>query len=105
MAKVALPPAKREPGAPRAPRAIPPRVTLYKDGIAKLSSSAHALLNGSEHVGLLHDNRNPRIIYISATDGFKHRLSKHGSFSAAPLWRHAGQNTRPLHIPLTLDED
>lgn len=91
----------REITVPRKPRAsaAPPKLTLYKDGLAKLNASARAVLGGAA-VHLLHDPDQPTLVGIGTSGENPHKLSKTGTLSAVPLWRHAGRPTEAVHVPL-----
>jgi len=81
------------------------RLTLYKDGIAKLSRTAYVILGETDAVGLFHDTDDPNVIYVSVRGEHLHKVTTQGSFSAAPLHKHAGSPTQPMRIALTVDED
>ncbi len=104
MAKVALVRTRAENG-PRAPRNTPPRLTVYRDGLAKLTSSARGMLDNVETIHLLHDSENSNLLYISKDGGFPHKIGKQGTFSAASLHRHIGTPDHPVHVDLTQDAD
>lgn len=98
----------REHVAPRKPRitAQPPKLTLYKDGLAKLNASARAAIPHHGAVHLLHDPERPTLVGLAATGGENpHKLSKTGTLSAVPLWRHAGKPQAAVHVPLRVMGD
>jgi hypothetical protein len=88
--------------APREPKA--PKLTIYKEGIAKVTPSVLAHID-SETIHVLHNTDNPRLIAVSATGQFPHKLGKQGTFSAASLWRLAGKPVEPLHVVLEIDTE
>jgi hypothetical protein len=88
--------------APREPKA--PKLTIYKEGIAKVTPSVLAHID-SATIHILHNTDNPRLIAVSATGQFPHKLGKQGTFSAASLWRLAGKPVEPLHVVLEIDTE
>lgn len=104
MAKVALPKTRMETGE-RGERASDPQLTLYSDGLAKLTRAAHHALGDTEMVHVLHDSENKSVIYLSTSGGFEHKVGRQGTFSAASLHRHVGSPDRPMYIPLSVDAD
>lgn len=104
MAKVALQKTREVTGERKA-RDIAPRLTVYRDGLAKLTTSARVQLGNTESVHILHDSENSNVIYLSTSGGFPHKMGKQGTFSAASLWRHIGRPDHPVHIDLTADAD
>lgn len=98
----------REHLAPRKPRTSQqaPKLTLYKDGLAKLNASARAAIPHHGAVHLLHDPEQPTLLGIAASGGENpHKLSKTGTLSAVPLWRHAGKPQAAVHVPLRVMGD
>lgn len=93
--------------APRKPRATqqPPKLTLYKDGLAKLNATARAAIPHGGSVHLLHDPERPTLVAISAQGQNPHKLSKTGTLSAVPLWRHAGRPQEAVHVSLAVQGD
>src|SRR5260370_13160751 len=104
MAKVALQ-RTREAVGERKARDIAPRLTVYRDGLAKLTSSARAQLDNVETIHILHDSENSNVLYLSKDGGFPHKIGKQGTFSAASLWRHIGRPDHPVHFDLNADAD
>ena len=91
------------PGAPRGPRPSVPRLTIYPDGMGRITHAAREYLGGSQFVCIRHDEDNPTVIALTTHGNRLRRVTAQGAFSAGPFRALAGRPTEPIHIDLTAD--
>lgn len=101
MAKVLIAPVR--PG--RVKRDHSPRITITRDGSARISRSAHVALGAPDHVAVYHDSDDKNLIYVSRNGDRQHKLSKYLAFGASQLHKYAGSPDHPVHVPLEFDAD
>lgn len=82
-----------------------PRLTLYKDGLAKLNRPAWTFLGMPERVHVLHHSDNMLNILVTTGGKYPHKVGKGMTFSAKQLWRMAGGPAEPFHIALAADPE